>query len=69
MPRTISKESVERANYNVRCGRSCVTGSNREGVTANVRTSFGNFRINVSHKAVVKAGEDALRKYSNRTAY
>lgn len=64
MPRTISKESVERANYNVRCGRSCVIGSNREGVTANVRTSFGNFRINVSHKAVAKAGEAALRKYS-----
>lgn len=64
MTRTISKESVERANYNVRCGRSCVTGSNRDGVTANARTSFGNFRINVSHKAVEKAGEAALRKYS-----
>lgn len=64
MPRTISKRSVERANNNVRCGRSCVTGSNREGVTANVRTSFGSFRINVSHKAVAKAGAEALRKFS-----
>lgn len=64
MSRTISKESVKRANYNVRCGRSCVTGSNRDGITANVRTSFGSFRINVSHKAVEIAGADALRKYS-----
>lgn len=64
MPRTISKESVKRANYNVRCGRSCVTGSNQEGVTADVRTSFGNFKINVSHKAIAEAGSAALRKYS-----
>lgn len=64
MPKIISKESVKRANYNVRCGRSCVTGSNRDGVTANVRTSFGSFRINVSHKAVEKAGAVALRRYS-----
>lgn len=64
MPRTISKESVKRANYNVRYGRSCVTGTNRDGMTANIRTSFGNFKIDVSHEAVAKAGEAALRKYS-----
>lgn len=64
MPRTISIESVKRANYNVRCGRSCVTESNRDGITANVRTSFGSFKVNVSHKAVEKAGAAALRRYS-----
>ena len=64
MPRTISIESVKRANYNVRCGRSCVAGSNRDGITANVRTSFGSFKVNVSHKAVEKAGAAALRRYS-----
>lgn len=64
MPRTISKKSIERANYDIRRGRSCVTGSNREGVTANVKTSFGSFRIDVSHEAVAKAGAEALRKFS-----
>jgi hypothetical protein len=62
MTRIISRKSIEIANYNVRCGRSCVIGSNKEGVTA--RTSFGSFKINVSHKDVAKAGEAALRKYS-----
>lgn len=64
MTRTISKSSVKRANYDVRCGRSCVTGRSREGVTARVSTSFGSFRINVSHQAVAKAGSEALRKFS-----
>ena len=64
MTRIISRKSIEIANYNVRCGRSCVIGSNKEGVTAKSRTSFGSFKINVSHKDVAKAGEAALRKYS-----
>lgn len=66
MTRTISKESVKKANYNVSHGRSCVTGSNRNGISANVRTSLGNFTINVLHKDVARAGAEALHKYSTK---
>lgn len=64
MARVISNKSVSKANYRVSIGRSCVTGRDSSHVTATANTSFGNKRIVVSREAVIKAGSEALKRYS-----
>jgi hypothetical protein len=64
MPRVISNRSIAKANYRIITGRSCVTGRDGTNVTAIVNTAFGNKKIIVSREAVVKAGSEALKRYS-----
>lgn len=64
MRRIVSSESIDRANYNVRRGHSCVTGMDSSGVTAEFNTMFGRAKIQVSYSEVAEAGEKALSAYS-----